>query len=102
MDRSQARTARGGQTMTDILPPEQSQRAYAAWRMLQNGLPESAEDELAAMHGMMNYRIRHKGRLLCKLTLPIDMSDEDWTSALAQITVILGQQVVPPLNEANP
>ena len=71
----------------------------AAMKMLQNGLPDSAEDELAALHGMMNYRIRHKGKLLCKLTLPTDMNEEDWKSAMEQISAILKSQVEPAPKE---
>jgi hypothetical protein len=82
--------------MSTTPPPEQ--RAYAAWKLLQNGLPDSAEDELAALHGMINYRIRHHGRLLCKLTLPIAMTPEEWKAVFVQAQMILKHQVA----EATP
>jgi hypothetical protein len=47
---------------------------------------------------MINYRIRHHGRLLCKLTLPIAMTPEEWKAVFVQAQMILKHQVA----EATP
>lgn len=64
-------------------------RAWAAFRLLEEGRANAAEDELAAAFGYTIRRIEHEGRLLAKIKLRTGLTTEREAAAYDQMLSII-------------
>ena len=69
--------------------PTTEMRAWSALRLLEQGLPEAAEDELAAAFGYTIQRIKHQGRLLAKIKLSNSLTPDEEAKAYEEMQAIL-------------
>ncbi len=69
-------------------------RSWAAYRLLQEGQVEAAEDELAAAFGFRNERIKREGRLIAKMIVPNGLTPEQELAFYSKAQDVLKQVAI--------